>query len=234
MNEISQRAIREIVTDSVTHLSRLAEWYARIPNLSADYALVETYYQKGDYVLADNALGDMLSNPELDGTQREEHRNYGRIHALKNELQRSGRYWDTLTEGEMEELISIAEASNERSSTMAKGVLCFFYDICYDIEIMEDEIAAPRSHSSSNTILKAADVQVFPNPVDDNLTVFLSDLPEGELVFQLFDPMGRNLISQPLTDHYTTVSLNKLSSGLYYYRVLSDGIPMGSDKVVKR
>jgi hypothetical protein len=117
---------------------------------------------------------------------------------------------------------------------MAKGVLCFFYDICYDIEIMEDEIAAPRSHSSSNTDVKAVDVQVFPNPVDDNLTVFLSELPEGDLVFQLFDPMGRNLISQPLTDHYTTVSLNKLSPGLYYYRVLNDGIPIGSDKVVKR
>ncbi|MDR2979634.1 MAG: T9SS type A sorting domain-containing protein, partial [Bacteroidales bacterium] len=132
------------------------------------------------------------------------------------------------------ELISIAEASDERSSTMAKGVLCFFYDICYDIEIMGDEIATPRSHSSSNTDVKAVDVQVFPNPVDDNLTVFLSELPEGDLVFQLFDPMGRNLISQPLTDHYTTVNLNKLSPGLYYYRVLNDGIPMGSDKVVKR
>jgi hypothetical protein len=234
MNEISQKAIREILMDSVINLSQLAEWHVRIPNLSTNYALVETYYHKGDYALADLALGDMPSNLELDETQRAEHRNYSRLHDLKNVLRQSGRYWDALTETEIDELVSIAEANNERSSTMAKGVLCFFHGICYEKEVTADGMATPRSQSASNASSKTADVQVFPNPADDNLTVFIPELPKGTLVFQLFDPMGRSMLILPLTDHYTTINLSKLSQGIYYYRVLNNGVAIGRDKVLKR
>jgi hypothetical protein len=242
MNEISRQAIYDILADSTgLDLDLLATWYAKIPTLNADYSLVETYYHKGDYSLADAALNAVFSKHDLDAVQIEEHRNYNRFHALKNELQRSDRYWDVLTKGEIDELISIAEASDERSSTMAKGVLCFFYDICYEREI-DFSVAMPATRSKSSsptpsyfpTPLTSSEIQVFPNPTDGNLTIFIPELPEGSVVFQLFDVMGRSLLTQPLTDNSTTVNLSQLAQGMYYYHIMNNDIIIKSDKIVKR
>ncbi|MDL2309210.1 T9SS type A sorting domain-containing protein [Bacteroidales bacterium OttesenSCG-928-C03] len=236
MNEISQREIFAILQDSLLNLAALSEWYDRVPTLSADYSLAETYYHKGDYAAADNALAAIPSKHELDEAQSGEYKNYGRIHALKNTLQQSYRYWDELTETEIEELVSIAEASNERSSTMAKGVLCFFYQICYEDELSGDADMAPKSLLSETPSSDSGNpaIQVFPNPVDDNLTVFIPELPEGGVIFQLFDAVGRGMLAQSITEHHSTINLSALSQGLYYYRVLNDGISMGGGKVVKR
>lgn len=236
LNEISRKAIFDILQDSLLNLSQLAEWYSRMPTVSADYALAETYYQKGDYTLADNVLASMLTNSEYDATQLIDYQNYSRIHALKNTLQQDERYWDSLTDSEIDELISIAEASDERSSTMAKGVLCFFYEICYEDELeVASDMGAPRSQMmGTDSQSETSHIQVYPNPVDDNLTLFISELPKGTTTFQLFDAMGRNMISQSITNTHTTINFSKLSQGLYFYRVLNDGVAVGSGKVVKR
>jgi hypothetical protein len=238
MNEISQKAIREILEDTISlNLDLLATWYAKIPTLSADYALAETYYQKGDYAQADAALQNILSKHKLNDVQMEEHKNYSRFHALKNELQRSDRYWDALTEKEIDELISIAEASDERSSTMAKGVLCFFYDICYETKINREK-EMRDSHSKLTSAVSSAstvsEIQVFPNPTDGNLTVFIPEIPEGAVTFQLFDVLGRSMLTQTLTDRNTVINLSQLARGIYSYQLISNEVILKSDKLVKR
>jgi len=69
-----------------------------------------------------------------------EYENYLRFPNLSKQVQFSERSWDDLTEEEILRLQNIAEANTGRSSTMAKGVLCFFYEIYHedDIEIIEE------------------------------------------------------------------------------------------------
>jgi len=46
----------------------------------------------------------------------------------------SGKNWTLLDEAEIAQLQRIAKATKGRSSSMAKGALCFFFDICYEYE----------------------------------------------------------------------------------------------------
>ena len=238
MNEISQRAIGEILQDTIEiNLPQLSEWYSRMPTASADYSLVETYYHQGNYSLADNALISMIKEYDYDDIQLVDYDNYGRFHALKNTLQISERYWDALTEAEIDELKSIAEASDERSSTMAKGVLCFFYNICFEDEIIAKNDAIlplPKSAPMESTTPATSDIQVFPNPVEDNLTVSIPALPKGTIIFQLVDVNGRIMLSQALTSDYSTINLSSLPNGIYQYQILHNGVSLKSDKVVKQ
>ena len=239
MNEISRQAIKMILQDTNgVDLSLLTEWYSRMPTASADYSLVETYYHQGKYSSADNALVSMLKEYDFDDIQLVDYDNYSRFHALKNTLQTSERYWDALTEMEIDELKSIAEASDERSSTMAKGVLCFFYDICYEDKIVEKSddgiLPLPKSAPMESTTPATSDIQVFPNPVEDNLTVSIPVLPKGTVTFQLVDVNGRITLSQALTSDYSTINLSNLPNGTYYYQILHNGVSLKSDKVVKQ
>ena len=142
-----------------------------------------------------------------------------------------------LTEEEIDELISIAEANKERSSVMAKGVLCFFYGICYEKEfnIDTDISMSPKKFATSEPPTSVnTEIKVFPNPTDGNLTVFIPELPEGTTVFQLFDVMGRNILFAPLTENNNTINLSKFLQGIYHYRIMNNDIAIGNGKVVKQ
>ena len=238
MNEISQTAIYEILDDTTNvDLSQLTEWYSRMPATSADYALAETYYQMGEYALANSTLDAMFKKYDFGDVQMLDYDNYNRFHALKNTLQATDRYWDALTNEEIDELVSIAEASDERSSTMAKGILCFFYNICYEDEIIaksDPVLPLPKSAPMESTVPATSDIQVFPNPVADNLTVSIPVLPKGAVIFQLVDVNGRIMLTQALTSDYSTINLSNLPNGIYQYQILHNGISLKSDKVVKQ
>ena len=72
-----------------------------------------------------------ISQPEMD--------NYADFRALAASLRPSANNpavnWPAATPAQVAELQRIAEANTGRSSVMAKGVLCFFFDICYGEEI---------------------------------------------------------------------------------------------------
>jgi len=196
---------------------------------------VETYYQMGEYAQADNALKNLSPQFELDKTQSLEYENYARFHEMKNRLQESGRYWDSLTEKEIDELIFIAEFNNERSSTMAKGVLCFFYNICYEDNIpIEGELPLPKKGSLlQQNVVTSSDIKVYPNPTENDLNVSFSEMPEGNVFIQFFDVTGRSVHTEALKDNNSVISLHNLSKGMYFYRITCNGETLAGDKVVK-
>ena len=119
------------------------------------------------------------------------------------------------------------------------------YDICYENKIdreREEPNIRPKSATSPTsatsvtplTPVKTPDIEVFPNPTDGNLTVSISELPEGTVTFQLFDVLGHNILSQSLTDHNSTIILSQFPQGVYYYQIMNNGVSIKSDRVVKR
>jgi hypothetical protein len=64
--------------------------------------------------------------------------------------------------------------------------------------------------------------------------VFIPELPEGAVTFQLFDVLGRNLLTQSLTDNNTVINLSQLARGIYHYQLISNEVILKSDKLVKR
>ena len=146
LEEVSQTyyaAVRRIMADSVESLPDLLAWHTAAGALASPYALTEIF------AVMDNSTGvshtpqsqadafsvgashtPPISQPEMD--------NYADFRALAASLRPSSNNpavnWPAATPAQIDELQRIAEANTGRSSTMAKGVLCFFFDICYEEE----------------------------------------------------------------------------------------------------
>ena len=107
-----------------------------------------------------------------------------------------------------------------------------------EFNINTDIPMSPKKSTTTTTKVtetpKTSEIKVFPNPTDGNLTVFIPKLPEGNVTFHLFDVMGRNIFSVPLTDNYSKINLSAFSQGIYYYQLINNGIIIKSNKVVKQ
>lgn len=115
-------SVRGIMSDTLEDISALADWYGIMDRASAKYALAETQRQLGkDNALTLQYIADKYLVSERD---REEYENYLRFEAVKM------GDWREATGEQLEELRRIAEKKSGRSSVMARGVLCFFFDEC--------------------------------------------------------------------------------------------------------
>ncbi|MCU7552868.1 chondroitinase family polysaccharide lyase [Chitinophagaceae bacterium LB-8] len=75
-------------------------------------------------------------------------------------------------------------------------------------------------------------VVLYPNPVNDILTISLSKLETGAII-QLYNANGVLLVSQRLTKMTQTVSMKGLVPGIYYVQV-KNGNEITSEKVLKQ
>ncbi len=69
---------------------------------------------------------------------------------------------------------------------------------------------------------------VFPNPTSGTLNV---QLPSGVHLLEVLDLTGRMVMQQP-TQGSSVLSLDPLASGTYLIRLITDGIPMGTQRVM--
>ena len=117
------------MADSVESLSGLMAWHTAAGALADPYALTEVATALGTANVS-NISSSQLSQPELD--------NFMAFRTLAASLRPNASNpavnWPAATPAQVVELQRIAEANTGRSSSMAKGVLCFFFDICYEEE----------------------------------------------------------------------------------------------------
>lgn len=76
-------------------------------------------------------------------------------------------------------------------------------------------------------------VSVSPNPVQDNLSVKISERPVDGSLFELYDIRGVRVIIRPMdAQEELNIDCAALAAGLYYYRVIIPGRGNSSGKVV--
>lgn len=77
-------------------------------------------------------------------------------------------------------------------------------------------------------------MKVFPNPVADKLTVYLTgDNTRKNLV--MYNVNGKVMYSQIVTDMFTTLNVSKIPGGVYYLKITdTDGKLLQSEKFVKQ
>ncbi|MBO7647354.1 MAG: T9SS type A sorting domain-containing protein, partial [Bacteroidales bacterium] len=147
--------------------------------------------------------------------------------------------WPAATPAQIDELQRIAEANTGRSSTMAKGVLCFFFDICYE-EAVEGEtrgLLVETFHGTSLQDGTTGGLLVYPNPTDGTVTVEATgDSPIRNVT--VLDMSGRVLdgvTHTPVSEnsYICTLNLRHLDSGIYLIRALTADGKAVSGKVVR-
>ena len=103
----------------------------------------------------------------------------------------------------------------------------FYYNPC--------EIKAPQSSSSRLANLTkteevlATQIAVFPNPSNGNLVV---NSNVKECIFEVFDLMGKKLMSKNLSEGESKLNLSNLSSGTYLYKISQSGATIKTDKLI--
>ncbi|MFZ1678124.1 MAG: T9SS type A sorting domain-containing protein [Saprospiraceae bacterium] len=88
----------------------------------------------------------------------------------------------------------------------------FFQDVEYkDLGI--PSAVSPVTSESKNVV-------VSPNPVSNMATFELKNIPSGKYTLRLYDANGQNVFAKELASDHETISLETLSSGIYYYQIV--------------
>lgn len=77
------------------------------------------------------------------------------------------------------------------------------------------------------------DCKVFPNPVDDILTILVGKSSKLLLTYQLFDSNGKLLKKNELLHNETEIPLKKLATGTYFLKIISGENELKSFKIIK-
>jgi hypothetical protein len=220
LSEIYYAAVRSILSDTVLDLNALEQWHSAAQPIADPYSLTETRFAMG------------YSEPFVADADDAELANYAEFHAMKLALRNNDGSvgninWYALTDAQIAQLQTIAERNTGRASEMAKGVLCFFFGICYNNDLMVDDNADNHdNHSNAETrSAKAAqqdgetNLNVYPNPTDDILYVELSGA--GIANATLYDLQGRVVGANndsPLQG-IATLNVRNVPAGVYVLRV---------------
>jgi len=137
-----------------------------------------------------------------------------------------------LNEEEINQLRYIAEASQGLSSLMAQGILCFFYEICFEDEgesakaegnmdlckfyIERSEMPTSASSACQKNTL------IYPNPTTGELTITHHELQITNI--EIYDVYGRKLSSHPLilSSSHQKINLSNLNSGIYFIKIATE------------
>ena len=230
LSEIYYAAVRSILSDTVLDLNALEQWHSAAQPIADPYSLTETRFAMG------------YSEPFVADADDAELANYAEFHAMKlalrnndgpvganydSPLQAGHINWYALTDAQIAQLQTIAERNTGRASEMAKGVLCFFFGICYDNDLMVDDNADNHDNHGDAETRSAKTAQqdgetnlnVYPNPSDDILYVELSGA--GIANITLYDLQGRAVGANndsPLQG-IATLNVRNVPAGVYVLRV---------------
>jgi hypothetical protein len=128
---------------------------------------------------------------------------------------------------------------------MAKGVLCFFYNICYEDEIEEEseDILPPKNAAVES---QTADIQeqnqiyelfLYPNPTESEMTVTINSPAVKIVQMEIYDITGRKTSPSPSTGEKFSemkVDILRLPTEIYILKVRLNQGDMVVRKVVKK
>ena len=233
------------MSDSLQDLSALEQWYTAAQPIADPYSLTETRFMEG---YAETFAGDADSA---------EMANYAEFHAMKVALRAQNDNagegndnmdnmdnnnspminWYALTPAQIAQLQTIAERNTGRASVMAKGVLCFFFGICYEDEEDTDpsaETQAKRTATGDEGVFDTP-LRVWPNPTDDLLFVELRGAEIATVA--LYDLQGRVVETRhgtSLQGGTATVNMRNVPAGVYVLRVTDAEGREHQGKIVRR
>ncbi len=119
---------------------------------------------------------------------------------------------------------AVTVTNNNNMRFFGTNAKFFVADITLDDNNTPTEMryqADPATLGTKEDAYSNKNVQLFPNPSNGQLNVFIKDL-KGEAALTIFDATGRNVASHMLTSSQNTINVNGLTAGVYMYRVANE------------
>lgn len=83
------------------------------------------------------------------------------------------------------------------------------------------------------TLNPSVSASVFPNPVSDVFSIKIEDFQSNNFTYQLSDLYGKIVANNSLDYYVTEISLNDLSKGIYFLRIVKNNKQVQTIKVIK-
>ncbi|MBL7895859.1 MAG: T9SS type A sorting domain-containing protein [Bacteroidia bacterium] len=103
-----------------------------------------------------------------------------------------------------------------------------YYNSCEN-NIPEEFNNFSRFANSINDSQSAIQTMVYPNPSNGNLTVTVS---LKDCIFEVYDVIGKKVMSQKLNENETKVDVSSLNNGTYLYKITQNNVVIKADKLV--
>ena len=225
---IYHNAVRALMADTLLDLAALEQWHAAAQPIADPYSLTETRFAMGydeDYANNNSQTHDttfVQTHGRASLSMTDEFADYTRFHNLKRELRDADENainWYVLTPAQIAQLQDLAENGTGRSSVMARGVLCFFFGICYDDEdfsptgdirrLASTEETGNPSHNSD------ASMKLYPNPVTNTLHVEFEGMDDPQGTLTVTDITGVVVLTRECHEPVTQLDVSHLTPGLY-------------------
>ena len=121
----------------------------------------------------------------------------------------------------------------------ARGILMYYDRISY-VSTCEQEASEPvfaSNHRLANPLLVEADeykeLSLYPNPTAKEITIEYTKGDGNEAAeLVVFNQLGDVVLTKILTDKKTTLSLEQLSSGIYFYTIKQQGEVLKTSKLI--
>jgi hypothetical protein len=65
-------------------------------------------------------------------------------------------------------------------------------------------------------------IQIFPNPANDKITLNLSNINESDITLTIFNIMGIKVLSESISQNREVVNLNGICPGIYTIQIKSN------------
>ncbi len=75
-------------------------------------------------------------------------------------------------------------------------------------------------------------IKLYPNPANEAIFVEIADIEIKEIKIEIYGTLGNLLISKEINSKKEMISLSKLSSGIYHYKITQFGELISQDKLI--
>jgi hypothetical protein len=114
-------------------------------------------------------------------------------------------------------------------------MVCLLFPIILpDCDKICDDRDDDKDKSKGRSVGNVDDsILIYPNPASQNLNILCDQGVEKQHMVNIYDPMGRVLISQSLINGENRISTQSLSSGIHFVKVSDDlGTMIRFEKVI--
>ncbi len=102
-----------------------------------------------------------------------------------------------------------------------------YYNVCENnVPDLANDAARFAEKMKANSIVLPT---VYPNPTSGNLMV---NSGCKSCIFEVYDVIGKKVMSHKLNENETKVDLNSLNNGTYLYKVVQEGVILKADKLL--
>jgi len=101
-----------------------------------------------------------------------------------------------------------------------------------DVATMIPGDCAALSVQSINSGVAKEAATIYPNPCSASTTVMMNDMSQlGNTQLNMFNVLGQQVMSSKLTEQSTTLSMDNLPAGMYFYTIISNNTLVQSGKL---